>query len=222
MRIGRFVKSSLSAWKGRNVCIIETRGSVTRCPAAADPVLFETDGACIDEQEVLDYISRHTDVLEGVVITGGEPFMQPDLYAFLKKLKAAKLPVMVRSEGMFPDSLDDLAGACMFARAGVSVPYGDMCQEDENKLMRSLRVLADSDLEYEVEFYAAPGFADRGRLSNVAKTMGPKGLLLIVSVDPSKTGDPLLKDAKPLKKKDALELHALAKKYAKKVEVRGF
>ncbi len=222
MRIGRFVKSSLSAWKGRNVCIIETRGSVTRCPAAADPVLFETEGPCIDEQEVLDYIAQHKDVLEGVVVAGGEPFMQPDLYPFLKKLKSLKLPIMVRSEGMYPDSIDDLAGACMFSRAGITVPYGNMCQEDEDKLIRSLKILADSDVEYEVEFFAAPGYADKGRLRDVAKTMGPKGLLLIVSVDPSKTGDPLLKDAKPLKKKDALELHGLAKKYAKKVEVRGF
>ncbi len=222
MRIGRFVKSSLSAWKGRNVCIIETRGSVTRCPAAVDPVLFESEGPCIGEEEVLDYISQNTGVLEGVVIAGGEPFMQDDLYAFLKKLKLTKLPVMVRSEGMYPDSLDDLAGACMFARAGITVPYGDMCQEDESKLLRSLKVMAGSDMEYEVVFYAAPGSVDKARLEKVAGTMGPKGLLLITSVDPGKTDDPALKGAKPLKKKDALELHGLAKKSAKKVEVRGF
>ncbi len=222
MRIGRFVKSSLSAWKGRNVCIIETRGSVTRCPAAVDPVLFESDGPCIEEDEVLGFISGDSGTLEGIVIAGGEPFMQADLYSFLKKLKTTKLPVMVRSEGMFPDSLDDLAGACMFSRAGITVPYGDMCQDDEGKLLRSLGIMADSGMEYEVSFYAAPGFANRKRLEAVAKTMGPKGTLLIVSVDPSKTDDPRLKDAKPLKRKDALELHGLARKYAKKVEVRGF
>ena len=222
MRIGRFVKSSLSAWKGKNVCVIEVRGSHTRSPAAADPVLFEYEGPCIDEEEVFDFISQHTDVLEGIVIAGGEPFMQSDLYLFLKKLKAVKLPVMIRTEGMCPDSLDDLAGACMFAKAGITIPYGDMCQEDEGKLLRSLKILADSDIEYEAMFYAAPGFDGTERLKSVAKTIGPKGTLLIISVDPEKTPDPQLNGRKPLKKKDALVLHGLARKYAKKVEVRGF
>ncbi len=222
MRIGRFVRSSLSTWKGKNVCVAEIRGSITRCPAATDPVLFESEGPCIDEEEILGFIAKNGDVIEGIAVAGGEPFMQPDLYAFLKKLKSTKLPIMVRTEGMYPDELDDLTGARMFAKAGITVPYDDMCQEHKDKLYRSLKVLADSELEYEVLFYAAPSLTDKRNLEAIAKTIGPAGRLLIISVDPAKTADPRLDGLKPLKKKDALELHGLAKKYAKKVEVKGF
>lgn len=222
MRIGRFSKSSLSAWKGRNSCVIEVRGSVTRCPASVAPMLFEEEGACIEQQEILDYISQHTEVLQGIVIAGGEPFLQPDLYSFLKELKRTKIPVSVRTEGMCPDALDDLAGAMMFQRAAVVIPYSSLGSEQEGKLFRSLDILAEQEIGYAVELYAAPGITDSEKVGGIAKRMGRTGVLEIITVDPKTVEDASLKGTDAFKKKDVLALISTAKKYCKKVELKGF
>ena len=213
MKIGRFVKTSLSVWKGRNTCIIEVRGSLLRCPELCDPVLFESDGACIDESEVFDYISSHGDALDGITVAGGEPFAQNDLYPFLKKLKALKKPVHVRTEGLFPDSVDDLAGACMFDLVTVTVPCRGHTPEEKEKFDRTMKVLADSDTEYEITVYVCEGCASSELVKDIAKSIGSSGRMAIVS---AKNG------SKPLKKKEALALYEGARKYLKKVELRGF
>ncbi|MBO4502883.1 MAG: hypothetical protein J5707_04455 [Candidatus Methanomethylophilus sp.] len=213
MNIGRFVKTSLSVWKGRNSCVIEVRGSLLRCPELCDPVLFSEDGACIDESEVFDYILSHGDALDGVTVAGGEPFAQKDLYPFLKKLKALKKPIQVRTEGMFPDSVDDLAGACMFDLVTVSVPCRGFTAEEKERFDRTLEVLGNSDTEYEIAVYVCEGCTSSGLVKDIAKSVGASGRMSIVSAKC---------ESKPLKKKEALALYESARKYLKKVELRGF
>lgn len=216
MRIGRFVRTSPSRRKGRNSCIIEVRGSLLRSPELCDPVLFEPDGACVEESEIFDYISSHTDSLDGITVAGGEPFAQTDLYPFLKRLKPLKKPVHVRTEGMFPDVLDDLAGACMFDFVTVCVPCRGHTPEEEERFGHTLEVLRNSDTEYEVDIHVCEGCASKDLIGGIAKRIGPSGKLAIVSA----------KDAsgqyKPLKKKEALALYESARKYLKKVELKGF
>ena len=216
MRIGRFVRTSLSVWKGRNSCIIEVRGSILRCPELTDPLLFEEDGACVEESEIFEYIPSHGDSLDGITVSGGEPFAQKDLYPFLKRLKALKKPIHVRTGGMFPNELDDLAGACMFDFVTVSVPCRGHNPEESERFDRTLEVLRNSDTEYEVAIHVCEGCASKDLIGGIAKRIGPTGRLAIVSA----------KDAsgqcKPLKKKEALALYDCARKYLKKVELRGF
>ncbi len=213
MKIGRFTRTSLSVWKGKNSCVIEVRGSILRCPELCDPVLYESDGACIDESEVFDYISSHGDTLDGITVAGGEPFAQNDLYPFLKKLKALKKPVQVRTGGLFPDTVDDLAGACMFDLVTVTVPCKGHTPEQKASFERTLGILANSDTEYEVAVYVCEGCASSDLIKDIAKGIGPSGRMAIVSAK---------NDSKPLKKKEALALYDSARKYLKKVELRGF
>ena len=216
MRIGRFVRTSLSVWKGRNSCIIEVRGSLLRSPELCDPLLFEPDGACIDESEVFDYISSHGDSLDGITVAGGEPFAQNDLYPFLKKLRPLKKPIQVRTGGMFPEVLDDLAGACMFDFVTVCVPCRGHTPEEDGRFGRTLEVLRNSDTEYEIDIHVCEGCVSSGLVNGIAKRIGPSGKLAIVSAkDPSG-------QCKPLKKKEALALYDGARKYLKKVELKGF
>ena len=39
------------------------------------------------EKEILSYLNKRKGVLDGVVISGGEPMLQMDLFNFMKKVK---------------------------------------------------------------------------------------------------------------------------------------
>lgn len=210
MKIGRFVKSSLSEWKGRNSCIIEIRGSTRCCPYLGPSDLFDEEGPSIDENEIIDYIAAHMETYGAIVLAGGEPLLQKDLYPFLKKLKALKVPILLKTDGSCPDALDDLAGACMFDRVCLhtaeQLPEGD-------PFYRSLDVLIDSDVEFEVRIIAVPGTIDKSLISAVSRKIKGKGTLVIAGLSPMPS------DMKPLKNKEVLELVSEAKKYCKKVEI---
>lgn len=221
MQIGRFVKSSLSERKGKNSCVIEVRGSAIRCPYFGPHDLFDSEGPVIDETEIFGYISDATNNVEAVTVGGGEPLLQPDLYPFLKKLGKLKKPILLETEGTAPAILDDLAGAMMFDYVRIFVP-SEKGIPIRDEVAESVRIMSDSGMEYEVLTVAVPGITDKESIARVAKLVKGRGTLVIRRFDSESVGDPGLKKSCPLKKKEVLELLETAKKYVKKVELRGF
>ncbi|MCQ2085197.1 MAG: radical SAM protein [archaeon] len=220
MKIGRFIRSSLSEWKGKNSCVIEVRGSALRSPFLSPIDLFEEDGPTINESEVLDFIAAGKSNLEAVSLNGGEPLLQKDLYQFLKKLKALKLPIILNTEGTCPDALDDMVGACMVDKVCVKVCSSpDNVEQFGPELRRSIDILSDSGIEYEVAIMAVPGITDKQTVESICRLVKGKGQVSIVRFDITKSNDPALKE---FKKKEVLEFVASAKKFVKKVEVKGF
>ena len=109
--IGRFVKTTLADWKGRDCCRIEFRGYDVRYPYLGGSDIYDREGPCIDPDEILSYIRERGQTLDGIVLGGGEPLAHEGLYGFLKELRRTKRPIMLETQGMRPDVLDDLAGA---------------------------------------------------------------------------------------------------------------
>ena len=106
MRIGGFIKQSLIDWDGILSAVIFTKGCNFRCgychnPALVIPQLIRT---CKDipENEILNYLEKRIGWIEGVVITGGEPTIQPDLIPFLEKIKATGNKIKLDTNGANP------------------------------------------------------------------------------------------------------------------------
>jgi pyruvate formate lyase activating enzyme len=74
-----------------NAQLISTRGgrqsppcSATWAAVAAYPLIPATTAeAPISETEILSFLVKRADVLDGVAITGGEPCLQPEMESFL-------------------------------------------------------------------------------------------------------------------------------------------
>lgn len=58
--------------------------------------------------EVFDFLQKRKGVLSGVVISGGEPFTSPVLYALIEKVKELDLALKLDTNGLFPDKLAEL------------------------------------------------------------------------------------------------------------------
>lgn len=104
MRVGGFLKLSLCDWPGRPAAVIFTQGCNFRCPWCHNPWLVSVDplGPLVPEEEILEWLARRKDLLGGVVVSGGEPTLQPDLAGFLLRLKSSGLAVKLDTNGSRP------------------------------------------------------------------------------------------------------------------------
>lgn len=57
---------------------------------------------------ILNTLQENRKMLDGVVITGGEPTIHPDLLAIAKEIKALKMKVKIDTNGMRPDVIKSL------------------------------------------------------------------------------------------------------------------
>ena len=114
MRIGAFLKQSLIDWEGRVSAVIFTKGCNFRCGYCHNPYLVLPEllrqTQDIEEHEVLDFLDRRKNWLDGVVISGGEPTLHEDLIPFIQKIKALGLPVKLDTNGSHPEVLEQLIG----------------------------------------------------------------------------------------------------------------
>lgn len=93
MQIGGFVRQSSIDWDGKLAAVVFTRGCNLRCfychnPSLVLPGLYGGSNLIADG-EVLEILRKRAGFLDGVVITGGEPTMQPDLLDFLRQVKTS-------------------------------------------------------------------------------------------------------------------------------------
>lgn len=114
MRIGGFQKLTLLDYPGQMACIVFTAGCNFRCPFCQNAGLLQTAaaedaeesaGGRTQEDEIFSYLEKRRGILDGVVISGGEPLMQEKLPEFIRRIRQLGLLVKVDTNGSFPDRL---------------------------------------------------------------------------------------------------------------------
>ena len=100
-------KLTLLDFPGRTACTVFMGGCNLRCPFCHNvPLVLDPNGDVpFSEKEIFDFLNKRRGVLDGVAVTGGEPLLQKELPAFLRKVKAAGFLTKVDTNGFFPDVL---------------------------------------------------------------------------------------------------------------------
>jgi len=108
MKIGGLNKFSLSDYLGKVAAVVFTQGCNFRCPWCHNGSLIAVnvpDDSLIPEEELFRFLESRSGQLDGVVLTGGEPTIQPDLSAFLYRSKAMGFSVKLDTNGSQPQVL---------------------------------------------------------------------------------------------------------------------
>lgn len=101
-------KLTVLDFPGQVACIVFTAGCSFRCPFCHNATLVKAEGDNISEEEVLAYLKKRQGILDGVVITGGEPTIQKGLKEFIIKIKNLGYKVKLDTNGYHPEVLEDL------------------------------------------------------------------------------------------------------------------
>lgn len=114
MIIGGFQKNSLIDFPKTIACIVFTQGCNFFCPYCHNPDLVAGSpksrgaGTLFDEKGILAFLEKRKGLLDGVVITGGEPTLQKDLKNFCTKIKEMGYRLKLDTNGSRPDLLETL------------------------------------------------------------------------------------------------------------------
>jgi len=107
MKIGGFQKLSLIDFPGIPSAVVFTQGCNFNCPFCHNQALIPANNG--DEsypfEDILTYLAKRSNQLGGVVISGGEPTMQPGLVQYLEEVKSRGYAVKLDTNGSMPGIL---------------------------------------------------------------------------------------------------------------------
>lgn len=163
MRIAGIQKNSLIDFPGVPACVIFTAGCNMDCFYCHNRNLIEGSPELLDTEEVLSFLKKRKGLLEGVVISGGEPTLQPDLADFMKKVKALGFLLKLDTNGGSPDILEKLLHLTDYIAMDIKAQdgmYGSVCGGNAPDVRRSLDILLKSGVSFEVRTTLYPGMTE--------------------------------------------------------------
>ncbi|NLL00085.1 MAG: anaerobic ribonucleoside-triphosphate reductase activating protein [Clostridiales bacterium] len=110
MNIHGFNKSTLLDYPKHLAATLFVGSCNMRCPFChnASLVLRPSSQPIITEEEILAYLTKRKNILEGVCITGGEPSLYPELPIFISKIKNLGFKVKLDTNGTNPAMIKEL------------------------------------------------------------------------------------------------------------------
>jgi pyruvate formate lyase activating enzyme len=109
MQISGFIKQSLMDYPNKIAAVIFTQGCNMNCPYCHNRELIPFTPGLILENLIFAHLNKNKALLDGVVITGGEPTMQNDLVEFISQIKTeTKLAIKLDTNGSNPTTLQQL------------------------------------------------------------------------------------------------------------------
>ena len=108
MQISGFIKNSFVDYPGNIACVVFTPGCNFNCWYCHNYDLINETVGAINEEEVFNFLLDRKGFIDGVVVTGGEPTMQPDLEEFIKKVKQLGFKVKLDTNGTNLNAIKNL------------------------------------------------------------------------------------------------------------------
>ncbi len=111
MFIGALQKNTLQDFPGKIACIVFLVNCNYKCKFCYNKELTshkffkKSKRELIDEKDFFAFLEKHKKMLDGVVITGGEPTMSPGLINFMKKIKTMGFAIKLDTNGTNPHIL---------------------------------------------------------------------------------------------------------------------
>ena len=159
MHIHGLQKLSMVDYPGKIAATVFTGGCNLRCPFCHNALLVTrlSESPALAEADVLQFLRSRRGLLDGVVLTGGEPLLQKDAADFLAKVRDLGFLIKLDTNGCYPDALSailerdladyvamDIKNSKANYAAAVGVPNFDLTPVEE-----SIRLLLAGTVDYE-------------------------------------------------------------------------
>lgn len=107
MNIQGFNKMTLLDFPGKVACTIFTGGCDLRCPFCHNSSLVLTPNATpVELDEIFSFLNKRKGILDGVVLTGGEPLLWQDAEDFLARVRElGAYAIKLDTNGTHPERL---------------------------------------------------------------------------------------------------------------------
>ena len=227
MNFAGFQKLTLLDYPGKVACILFTRGCNFRCPFCHNASLVtHFDDAIITEDEVLSFLKKRQGILEGVVISGGEPMLNADFPDFIRKVKSLGYAVKTDTNGTNPHMLKYCLEEGIVDYVAMDIKNSprkyDLTAGAEGfyeKVKESMQYLLDSSGDYEFRTTVTKELHTPEDMEEIGQMIkGAKKYFLQNFVD---SGDIISGGIHPLSENEMENLLKIAQKYVPEAKIRG-
>lgn len=158
MHIHGLQKLSMVDYPGKIAATVFTGGCNLRCPFCHNALLVTrlNESPRLEEEEVIKFLKSRRGLLDGVVLTGGEPLLQPGAADFLARVKDMGFAVKLDTNGCYPDILSRIleAGSVDYVAMDIKnspQKYSGTCGGIDilPQVEQSIRLLMEGSADYE-------------------------------------------------------------------------
>lgn len=246
MKILGFIETSLVDWDKKVSSVIFVGGCNFRCPFCQNyPLVKESKELKeIPWEQIKKKLLKKKNWIDGVVISGGEPMMHPEIFGLLSKVKELGLATKIDTNGSYPYPLKEAIelGLVDYVAMDIKTVLGTDRQpltavrhiSDERYfravgriiwfvvLERTIRLLKESGIDYEFRTTLVPGIIAPDELIEIAKKIAPARKYVIQQFVPQNARLARFRAQKPYTKDEVEKVIPSLKKYINEVTLRGF
>lgn len=229
MRIAGLQNLSLVDYPGKVAAAIFVHGCNFKCGYCHNPDLLKSECSySTTEEEVLDYLTRRKHVLDGVVISGGEPTLYPDLPDFTAKIKATGLDVKLDTNGADPVMLETMLKGHLLDYVAIDIKTSPSKYhlvtdkpDVENAFLASVRLAMLSTVPYEFRTTCMPGLVEEQDIKEIADIVKGAKNYFLQQFRPLNTFDESCQNITPYTKETLELFKSILEPVVERIEIRG-
>lgn len=221
-------KLSLLDYPNKVSCILFTRTCNFRCPFCHNGLtLLEDHETVVTFDEVISFLKKRQGILDGVVISGGEPTLMPDLVEKIRIIKDLGFLVKLDTNGTNPDTLLDLLDEHLIDYVAMDIKNSlekyDLtagAKVDKEKILKSIDILKNSGIEYEFRTTLIDEFHSKNDMYSIGKLLEGCPYLYLQKFQIS--DGVINKNLHPVDEDKVNEFIEILSQYIDNVETRGY
>ncbi len=178
MQFAGLQKLTLLDFPGLMACVLFTKGCNFRCGFChnASLVTIPNDDI-LTEDEALKFLKQRRGVLEGIVITGGEPLLHSDIPQFFRKVRELGYKIKLDTNGTNPELLKFIVNEGLVDYVAMDIKSSPEeyhlavgnCNFDLKAIEESKNFLLEGKVDYEFRTTVVRGIHSKESLIEAAK-----------------------------------------------------
>lgn len=234
MLISALNKLTLLDYPGKTAAIIFTAGCNMRCGYChnAQFVLPEEikkqKKNLLSWKEVRNFLEKRKGLLDGVVISGGEPTLQKDLKEKMKEIKSMGFLVKLDTNGTHPQIIKELLDEklvdfiAMDIKGSESI-YHEICGKsiDMKDIKKSIEIIMNSSINYEFRSTIMPEYHNKNILDEMGKMIQGSKIWALQNFRNSSVLDTRFCNKEGFEKSDFEKLESELSQFAEIIEIRN-
>lgn len=228
MQIQGIEKVSMVDYPNKIATTIFAGGCNFRCPFCHNSGIVEKKYDNILEEDVLQYLESRKGLIDAVVVSGGEPTLQPDLDKFISKLKEMNFLVKLDSNGTNPFVLKKLLDSKLLDYVAIDIKtnFDDYSaitgvkNPNTSNIKETVEILRNSGISYELRTTLINEFHAEENIKKMADELAGEKVLYLQKFVASENC--IQKDLTEVPKMKAIYFANILSQKIERVILRGY
>ena len=223
-----FQKLTLLDYPGQMAATVFTGGCNFRCPFCHNKSLvYLNNQEEISSEEILNYLEKRKNVLDGLCVTGGEPTLQIGLENFLRQVKEIGLKVKLDTNGTDFEKLKLLVEEGLVDYVAMDIKNSKKLYKETaglekinlSEIEKSVEYLKENHVDYEFRTTVVKEYHEKTNFNDIGEWLKGSKKYFIQNFEDH--GTCIKEGLHALEKEKLVNIKEIMKNYIDYVEIRG-